>query len=554
MAILRNVEDDRAVHTVKEKPRFATGRDYAMVKSYLERLGAPFYDRENQRPVNSTPILDVTDILLSYFRSDFRRRNKFYLKEEYRNPLTRSVKGRAVASMVLEATNSGSVYATSGKKKRWIEPTSGNTGKGLAEIASLIGVAFTAVFSRLDVSEDIKSDIIRFGANAIIIGSEYSLSDLEALAKRHGRTIAYYWTMSEPISEVSSSLFGEALQDLRRVVDGRNKDEEEYPRQRLDSEVHQIDPDYFVEAILPSCVEALRSPLVARILRGEFNQLKNEVTKHIPELENPNTIVAMLCPKGNTSLALSTLLSQLGFGNVCSVKGGLEEILNEEGENGSEKRSSSEFCPLPGSSISASSIDFVKRLVKENPDEYFTFMQYDNIENINAHVLTTGPELSNQISDLDCVICTFGTGGTATGLASYFKRQNRGVKVCVAFPDNPVEGIRTLRGAEGLAFYKPELYDRIVEVDNAKAQQLLKYFVDRGVNIGPSTAIAVQASMELEEEGGSESNGSYAVIAADGIENYAREYSRILSTGHRAITQPSKTTESFSPLLERADP
>ena len=548
MTMLRNVEDDPTVHTGEEKLRSMAGTDYAVVKSYLKRLGAPFYDRENHRPVNSTPILDVTDILLSYSRRDFKKR--FYLKEEYRNPLTRSVKGRAVASMVLEATNSGCIHTASGRKKRWIEPTSGNTGKGLAEIANLLGVEFTAVFSRLDVSEDIKSEIVRFGAKAIVIGSEYSLSDLEALAKRHGRSVRYYWTMPEPISEVSSSLFSKTVEDLRGFHDGNQNDTQLL---RSDSAVHEIDPEYFVERILHSCVEALRSPLIARIQRGEFNQLKSQVTKHIPELNDPNTIVAMLCPKGNTSLAVSTLLNQLGFGNVCSVKGGMEEILNEDNGGGEEeRRSSSEFCPLPGSSISSSSIDFAQRLVKENPDGYFTFMQYDNVENINAHVLTTGPELSNQISDLDCVVCTFGTGGTATGLATYFRKQNKGVKVCVAFPEKPVEGIRTLRGAEGLAFYKPEMYDRIVEVDNTSAQQLLKYFVESGINIGPSTAIAVQASIDLkEEEGDSESNGSCAVIAADGIDNYATEYSRIHSTGHHVITQPSETTETFSPLLQK---
>ena len=58
--------------------------------------------------------------------------------------------------MVLKAIETGAIYNKSGAKKRWIEPTSGNTGKGLAEIANLLGVEFTAVFSRLDVSEEIK--------------------------------------------------------------------------------------------------------------------------------------------------------------------------------------------------------------------------------------------------------------------------------------------------------------------------------------------------------------------------------------------------------------
>ena len=101
------------------------------------------------------------------------RRKEVFLKEEYRNPLTNSVKGRAVAAMVLGAIERRAFYKSQGSGRRWIEPTSGNTGKGLAEIAQLLGVEFTAVFSRLDVSEDIKNELSRYGATSITIGSEY---------------------------------------------------------------------------------------------------------------------------------------------------------------------------------------------------------------------------------------------------------------------------------------------------------------------------------------------------------------------------------------------
>ena len=35
--------------------------DYARVKSYLEKSGAPFYDSEQRRRINSTSIVEITE-------------------------------------------------------------------------------------------------------------------------------------------------------------------------------------------------------------------------------------------------------------------------------------------------------------------------------------------------------------------------------------------------------------------------------------------------------------------------------------------------------------
>ena len=40
--------------------------DYALVRSFLQKLGAPFYDSESRRHVNSTPVVDITDEVASF--------------------------------------------------------------------------------------------------------------------------------------------------------------------------------------------------------------------------------------------------------------------------------------------------------------------------------------------------------------------------------------------------------------------------------------------------------------------------------------------------------
>ncbi len=484
-----------------------SAQDYARVKSYLEELGAPFYDADLKRHINSTPVVDITEEVARF--SGDTKDNKFYMKLEYKNRLTASVKGRPVASMVLRAVRDGSIYNKSGDKKLWIEPTSGNTGKGLAEIAKLLGVEFTAVFSRLDVSEEIRAHLDRYGAKIITVGSEYSLGDLESLAEKRGLSVAYYW-----------SNFGGASEETQSLVTGKVAEErKKYNETTPAAVLKEVDGNFLLDKLLPLGLEASNTPIIARAEKGEFDGLKKDLFLQFPELSDPKSIVAFVCPIGNTSMVISSLLNQLGFSNVCNIQGGAKSLRTEEGVNSA----SSEYCPVPGASITRSSIEFVKKLVKENQEEYFTFMQYDNGENVLAHETTTGPELDQEVRAIDYVVCTFGTGGTATGLAKYFAGKK--TKVLVAFPDRPVEGIRTLRGVDGLAFFKPELYARVIETNTRGIEQTLSYFGKKGLGFGPSTAVALSTAINAAKN---ETGKSFVIVAADGIENYESEYKNIL--------------------------
>ena len=83
-----------------------------------------------------------------------------------------------------------------------------------------------------------------------------------------------------------------------------------------------------------------------------------------------------------------------------------------------------------------------------------------------------------------------------------------------------VAGIRTKSKAEGLKFYEPERYAGQHEVDFEQAKRLLKFFVDKGHNIGESSALALYAVMQMANFGGVGQN--FVVIIADGIEKYKK--------------------------------
>jgi len=154
--------------------------------------------------------------------------------------------------------------------------------------------------------------------------------------------------------------------------------------------------------------------------------------------------------------------------------------------------------------------------------------QYDNTSNIEAHRTVTAAEMDQQLHDKGLalgdfrIVCTFGTGGTSGGLSRYVSEKYGKKAVHVVFPiaAQDVAGIRTKSKAEGLKFYEPQQYAGQHEVDFEQAKRLLKFFVDKGHDMGESSALALYAVMQMANFGGVGEN--FVVIVADGIQKYKK--------------------------------
>ena len=153
--------------------------------------------------------------------------------------------------------------------------------------------------------------------------------------------------------------------------------------------------------------------------------------------------------------------------------------------------------------------------------------QYDNELNIDAHRTITAVEIDQQLhEDNDSlenyrIICSFGTGGTSGGLSKYMNQKygKKAIQVVFPVPGQDVAGIRTKAKADGLKLYNPDAYDAEHEVDFGQAKHLLKFFVDKGHNIGESTSLALYAILEMVSSG---DKGKFVVVVADGIEKYRK--------------------------------
>jgi cystathionine beta-synthase len=93
------------------------------------------------------------------------------------------------------------------------------------------------------------------------------------------------------------------------------------------------------------------------------------------------------------------------------------------------------ICP---SNVSADSPESYyetgKRLHRETPNAYW-LGQYFNLNNVEAHYRTTGPEIWRQTGgQIDVLVGGIGTGGTISGTARFLKEMLQDIEVVAADP------------------------------------------------------------------------------------------------------------------------
>lgn len=75
-----------------------------------------------------------------------------------------------------------------------------------------------------------------------------------------------------------------------------------------------------------------------------------------------------------------------------------------------------------------------EKYAKENENTYWT-NQFDNLDNRQAHIESTGPEIWSQLNGkVDAFTCSSGSGGTWSGITRYLKTVNPQVKSYITEP------------------------------------------------------------------------------------------------------------------------
>lgn len=130
---------------------------------------------------------------------------------------------------------------------------------------------------------------------------------------------------------------------------------------------------------------------------------------------------------GNTALGLALVALQKGYKLKVIVRDSLsKEKIDHLNALGVDILAVDHTLP-PESPDSYNKI--TPRIAKETPDCYFPD-QHNNLENNEAHYMTTGPEIWQQMAGrIDYFVAAAGTGGTICGVAQYLKEKDPNIKV-----------------------------------------------------------------------------------------------------------------------------
>ena len=217
---------------------------------------------------------------------------------------------------------------------------------------------------------------------------------------------------------------------------------------------------------------------------------------------------------GNTGIALAM---------ISRVKGYKLKVVMPD--NVSDERKSvllslgAEIIYSDGEQGTNGAIRLAEKIGEENPD-YFMPYQYGNEANPRAHYETTGPEIIEQLPDIDVFVAGLGTGGTLMGVGKALKEYNKNIKVVAAAP-HPEEVVPALRSIEH-GFIPPildlEKLDSRILVGEEESFYWTKMLMEScgifaGVSCGAVTAAALKVAKKIK-------TGNIVIIIADSGERY----------------------------------
>ncbi len=156
------------------------------------------------------------------------------------------------------------------------------------------------------------------------------------------------------------------------------------------------------------------------------------------------------------------------------------------------------------------------RIARETPRGYY-FDQHNNRENNEAHYMTTGPEIWEQMEgQIDYFVAGIGTGGTICGVAKYLKEKNAKIKVIGVDPVGSIfydyfhskkltkpspylmEGLGDEFLIKCVDF---NLIDDIFKISDKGAFLMARKLADQeGILAGGSSGAAVWATLKLARE------------------------------------------------------
>lgn len=217
--------------------------------------------------------------------------------------------------------------------------------------------------------------------------------------------------------------------------------------------------------------------------------------------------------KGMTVLECSTGNAGIGCSFVSAVKGYPCIIVMPEGMSEERKKLDlaygARMVYTPGGESDVDlALDKLESIRRQAPRKYFVPAQFENPDNIDAHIKTTAPEIWEQTSGrIDAFIMTQGTGGTLTGVGRYIRKRKPALRLFAIEPSEcPLLSRRQWgpHGIEGIGDgFVPRnldvsLLDGIVTTTTDESMEMARRLAkEEGIFCGVSSGSNVAGALKL---------------------------------------------------------
>lgn len=205
---------------------------------------------------------------------------------------------------------------------------------------------------------------------------------------------------------------------------------------------------------------------------------------------------------GNTGIALALVCASLGLKLVIVMPDSMSlerrSLLKAYG---------AKLVLTQGALGMVGAIDKAKELLA-NTENAFMPSQFDNLQNVNSHYLTTAKELYQDTDGkIDVFLAGVGTGGTISGVGKFLKERNQNIEVIAIEPTGAPILTRGLTGPHkiqgiGAGFIpkilNQESFDRVIDVTDADAiETTQKLALYEGILAGIATGAVLHVAMKL---------------------------------------------------------
>jgi len=150
-----------------------------------------------------------------------------------------------------------------------------------------------------------------------------------------------------------------------------------------------------------------------------------------------------------------------------------------------------------------------------------TLDQFNNPQNKNAHILTTGPEIWNDTQgEITHFVSSMGTTGTITGTSTYLKSKNQNIQIIGVQPTDGtrIPGIRKWSPEFLPGIYEPDRIDDILYVSKEEATDSARQLASQeGIFAGESSGGAYTIAKRIAS---TLTSGYIVFIACDRGDRY----------------------------------